>query len=498
MARGATIETVAIPWLHVIREHPALLEKYTYIFKSLKRTQSISRNLLSRGRAFAVHARNLIRLIENSGHLWFSRKKIPSSLDFLFISHLLSPSQQTNSDDFYFGDIPEKLVARGFTVAIALINHTDQKGSLFINQWDKSGVERIILSHSLALGDELKLHQRLRRESNRLRREANRQTKNLSRMVYQKASEEAISGGALAALRVGYQIGRLVAQTRAKNIVLTHEGYSWERVCFSKARGVDPKIKCIGYQHSAIFKLQHALRRCLSFEYNPDQIVTAGLIGKRQLKKSPGLRKIPITILGSNRATPNKNQDPVPSKTKHNISNEYFVCLVLPEGISSECHLLFDFAVACAKAFTKAIFIWRLHPVVDFQSLCRKNMQLKKLPNNISISQTSLSSDFVRSNIVLYRGSTSAVQAVAAGLRPIYFQVGKEMSIDPIYEMQHCIPCVRDVFEFSNAIKTYSFSCSRKDSCSRLSVLKYSRRFFSQPNAATLARVGRRPFKRSD
>ena len=125
-------------------------------------------------------------------------------------------------------------------------------------------------------------------------------------------------------------------------------------------------------------------------------------------------------------------------------------------------------------------------------------MQLKKLPNNISISQTSLSSDFVRSNIVLYRGSTSAVQAVAAGLRPIYFQVGKEMSIDPIYEMQHCIPCVRDVFEFSNAIKTYSFSCSRKDSCSRLSVLKYSRRFFSQPNAAILARVGRRPFKRSD
>lgn len=494
----ATIETVAIPWLHVIREHPTFLEKYTNLFECSRRRPSIRRCLLGSVRAFAIHARQVARCIQSSGQAFFVTKKVPKSVDYLFVSHLLSSSQISRPYDFYFGDVPEKLAARGFSVGIALINHTGQSGLFLVNQLKQSSISRIILSHSLSFCDEVELYQRLRKESIRLRAEASCKTDALARRVYFRGADEALSNGALGALRVGRQIGRLVAQTRAKTLVLTHEGYAWERVCFSTARCVNPKIQCIGYQHAAVFKLQHALRRNLSSEYNPDQIVAAGRVGKKQLEASPKLQKIPISVLGSNRSISSRKRTQSIKKSIRKQIRKDIVCLVLPEGIPSECQYLFNFSIACSKAFPDIKFIWRLHPIVDFQKLLRENHQLKQLPAGISISGESLENDFVQCNTVLYRGSTAAVQAAAAGLRPIYLQVKNEMSIDPMYEIQDCIPQVKDVSEFGKAINSAVFLGSPEEKLSQLRVLKYSRTFFAQLQVATLARIGGRASRRGN
>jgi len=494
----ARIETVAIPWLHVIREHPTFLENYTNLFECSRRRSSIRRCLLGGVRAFAIHARQVARCIQSNGESFFVTKKVPKAVDYLFVSHLLSAAQISQPYDFYFGDVPEKLAARGFSVAIALINHTSQSGSFLVNRLKKSGISRIILSHSLSFCDEGDLYLRLRKEANRLRAVASCKADALARRVYFRGAEEALSNGALGALRVGQQIGRLVAQTRAKTLVLTHEGYSWERVCFSAARSVEPKIQCIGYQHAAVFRLQHALRRNLSSEYNPDQIVTAGLVGKKQLEASPKLQKIPISVLGSNRSISLRKRTQLMKKSIRKQIGKDSVCLVLPEGIPSECQHLFIFSIACSKAFPDIKFIWRLHPIVAFQKLCRENPQYKNLPNNVSISSAPLRRDFARSNIVLYRGSTAAVQAVAAGLRPIYLQVKNEMRIDPMHEVQECIPHVKDVSEFGKAINSATFLGSPEERLSQLRVLKYSRTFFAQLQVATLARIGERASRRGN
>ena len=167
-------------------------------------------------------------------------------------------------------------------------------------------------------------------------------------------------------------------------------------------------------------------------------------------------------------------------------------CLVLPEGILSECCCLFNFSIACSKAFPEIKFIWRLHPVVDFQKLCSQNRTFKKLPNNVSISRVSLMSDFARSNNVLYRGSTAAVQAVAAGLRPIYLQLENEMSINPMYEMEQWIPHVKDISEFGTAINSGIASSTPVKRLSKMRILKYSQTFFARLQVSTLARMGER------
>lgn len=167
-------------------------------------------------------------------------------------------------------------------------------------------------------------------------------------------------------------------------------------------------------------------------------------------------------------------------------------CLVRPEGILSECCCLFNFSIACSKAFPEIKFIWRLHPVVDFQKLCSQNRTFKKLPNNVSISRVSLMSDFARSNNVLYRGSTAAVQAVAAGLRPIYLQLENEMSINPMYEMEQWIPHVKDISEFGTAINSGIASGTPVKRLSKMRILKYSQTFFARLQVSTLARMGER------
>ena len=297
-------------------------------------------------RGLVKHARQVIRCVQSNGRALFYSNRITKKVDYLFVSHVLSLSQSAQPCDFYFGDVPDKLAAQGFSVAIALINHTGHRGSLFVNQWKESDVPRVILSHSLPLCDEVRLYQRLRKESNRLRAEAMRQSGSLERMVYLRSAEEALSSGTLGAMRVAFQIGQLVAHTNAKTVVLTHEGHAWERTVIANARRVNPSVRCIGYQHAAVFRLQHALRRNLSSEYNPDQIVTAGLAGKKQLEASPRLGKIPIRILGSNRAICPKTGKPSLKKPIPKKRRKEYVCLVLPEGIPSECNSLFNFSIA--------------------------------------------------------------------------------------------------------------------------------------------------------
>jgi len=48
-----------------------------------------------------------------------------------------------------------------------------------------------------------------------------------------------------------------------------------------------------------------------------------------------------------------------------------------------------------------------------------------------------LDEDIKKSDSVLYRGSTAVVNAINAGLKPIYYQQSiDELSIDPIYQQQ--------------------------------------------------------------
>jgi hypothetical protein len=479
LATDSTIERIAIPWLHVIREHPVFLTNYVDLFEPSKGGTALVREWWRVFRSRAVWFRQILRSLRGDGKPWFGPEELPSGIDVLFVSHLLNPSHAGQEDDFYFGGLPNEMVVRGHSAVIALINHSGQPAAYLADKWTGSSAPRVILSGSLRFFEEITLRRRIKMESLRLRKLAKKEDPGLARRLLARASEEALSGGSLTNLRMASQIGALVARLQPKAIVVTHEGHAWERVAFAAARSVRPNVRCIGYQHAALFRLQHAIRRNLAPEYNPDQILTAGSVGKAQLERAPSLQGIPISVLGSNRtfkwATINGERPMHPGQAAHSDNS---ACLVIPEGIPSECHIMFEFSLACAQAYPEIQFIWRLHPIVTYESLAVQNQKLRNLPRNIVLSQATLEEDIARCRWALYRGTTAIVQAVVAGLRPIYLQLPGEMTIDPLYDVEDWRVKVTTISDFQRVIDNDIGSNMKQVGSVMQPVKKYCENFF--------------------
>jgi len=424
-ATDSTVERVATPWLHVIRPHPIYLEKYKEIF-ALKTAAWVNRW----ARNLASALRHLGKAFTSGGQLWFSVGELPQRSDVLLVSHLVNDSFTRQEGDFYYGRAASELAKEGLSTTIALINHTEKAAANLARSWCQAKVPRVIFAPVLNLTSEWSLYRRARTEARRLRSVAAKQASKLDRRVAERASLEAASSGAVSAMRLGEQIKALVARLQPRVIVITYEGHSWERIVFAAARAVSPGIRCIGYLHASLFNLQHAVQRKLAGEYNPEIILTSGRVSQTRLQKNPDLNGVRIETLGSNRSFARKAAHAGRTDMKKKSA-----CLVLPEGIVSECNLLFGFSLECARAMPSMEFIWRLHPYMNHAVLTRENPLFIDLPSNITLSTDTLAEDIASSHWVLYRGSTAIVQTAVSGVRPVYLHRAGEIPIDVLYEI---------------------------------------------------------------
>ena len=233
------------------------------------------------------------------------------------------------------------------------------------------------------------------------------------------------SSSTFTSLRLAKQVAEIARKTGAKFVVTTYEGHAWERLVYYYVRKVNPHVKCFGYQHAAVFESQHAIKRSLGEMYDPDVVFSSGLISKDILNKN-GFKGSKLVCLGSPKYS-EVNMKKINSQS----------CLVVPEGFISECLILFKLSLDYAKQYTEQFFVWRLHPSISFKELQKHSTIFKDIPNNITLSKDGLDDDIQKCDSVLYRGSTAVVNAVSAGLKPIYYQRSTEtINIDPIYTCQ--------------------------------------------------------------
>jgi hypothetical protein len=442
-SESASPARVAIPWLHVIRSHHIFLQRYESIYDGTiiayyKNTKRKARNVIL---LFAVLTQSLFY---SRYSLWLQSFNRHSKKDILFVSHLLNKSQYSQADDFYFSDLPQKVSNAGFKSLVVMINHSDSE---VIGNNNEKNLKKIVLPHKLGLYDEIKNLGLLWAEYKTLTKEIRLEKNKIKKKFLYFARIESLSPSSLTSLRLAMQIGGLVKTLEPKALITTHEGYAWERKVYDAARQVDQNIKCIGYTHAPIFENQHSIRRSLAKQFNPDVILVSGHTQKKQLEKYGLLKNIQIDVLGSVRFDYGRLDDDLQIKKKITSKTQQF-CLVVPEGIKKEIDLLFDFSLKCAKAIPECQFIWRLHPIFTFNKLKYRN-----LPANITLSDQKLNYDLLKSQWVLYRASSVVIQAVAAGLKPIYLHRADEIKIDPIYEINNWKSEVKSVQEFKSTLK---------------------------------------------
>jgi hypothetical protein len=473
LSSGTTLERIAVPWLHVLREHPFFLKDYQSLFVVSSVLSAAVQLFVRKGRNYASWLRQMWRALRSDGAPWRSSQVLSGPVDVLFISHLLNDADAGNPADFYFGNLPEALKEEGRRVVVALIDHSANLDSSRALRWHGGGVARVVFSETLDLQSELSLYRRLNRESFQLKNSAKRESVALLKKVFSRASLEALSGGARTALRLSEQVDRLVTAINPKMIVVTYEGHAWERAIFSAARRASSGLRCFGYQHAAIFRLQHGALRKLGHPWDPDLILTAGSVSKGQIENSMKAQGIPVRILGSSRARPNLRESEITDPD----AGACDACLVLPEGIISECLLLFEFSLKCAGLMPAMRFIWRLHPLVSRESLIEANPRLCVLPANVEFSQLPLEDDLKRTRHALYRGSTAIVRAACAGLQPVYLMQAGEMTIDPLYELDAVRAKVAEPIEFQATIgKKIATEAGLRD---QQAIIRYCQSFYA-------------------
>lgn len=97
---------------------------------------------------------------------------------------------------------------------------------------------------------------------------------------------------------------------------------------------------------------------------------------------------------------------------------------------------------------------------------------------NIVLSQATLEEDIACCRWALYRGTTAVIQAVVAGLRPIFLQLPGEMMIDSLYELKEWRVKVATVSEFQSITNDDSITTANCSESVNQDAIRYCKDFF--------------------
>ncbi len=439
----------SISCLHFLKFHPEYLNFHKkinffnviYIIKlSLRIYNFISYNLLK----FFFHKNTLI----------------PKS-SVLIISHCINKSDLLNKNhqDRYLGKLREILDKKNYSYFFILLNHTIHR-SFYLNNINRNS-NTVVIDDYLPIRLEikvffLKLYYFLYIIFD------NKNFRDIKKKILLSLfdSQTAVS------LKMFYAIKYFLLKTNSKFLILTYEGYSWERLSIFSAKSIDKNIKCIGYQHSLITKNNYSIFRSIPGGFNPDCVWTSTKWAFNNFRDYKN-KNINVVNTGSLRAL---------KKLKNNKNNKYNKnnILVIPEGIYSECYKLFDFTIKCALENKKLNFFWKLHPVISANKILdHYKSSLISLPKNIKILNNKNKIKIKSCYFALYRGSSAILEAVRFGFRPIYFNNNEHLNIDPIGLSRKNF--VNTVEDFAYIIKTsYKLESNSANNYSKLKNKIYS------------------------
>ena len=440
-----------LPWLHVINEVPFILQAYsdvlgeadTYDRKIPQPNPFVSVRDLKRHSVFhfAQFIKGFLRsfyftdsrMIANTGvRNRFMEELGLTDVDVLIITWLVNREHLSGTSDFYFGELQELLFKRGLSSLLVMRNqsgcHSPELRQIALR---KGPCARVLLPDTQSPEAEMcymKQGLALRRF---LRHTARSKRWGLEKRLLRKASEFSVITPGLQNLRLHQQIELICRKLAPSMVVTLYEGHAWERCVWHAARMANQRTLCIGYQHTILRKHSHSMKRSLDPHrtgFDPDLILTLGQITQRMLDMCDGLKNIEKKIYGTYRRIGTGAEVQEPKRIP--------AFLVLPEGVESESIYLFDLALACAISLPDVQFVFRMHPVLAFENVRPMLNGYPSKNGNVELSDCqNIEDDFARTGYVLYRGSSTVMYAILAGLKPYYFERPDEMNFDPIFEL---------------------------------------------------------------
>ena len=425
--KSFSLERNANSYLHVIREHPIFLKSYSALF-----FKGFFSFFIYSGKKLLWY---LILGIFKFFHailryyiLGDRIKKDSRTFNDVFISHFLNDSFVNHKSDFYFFDLPSK-ISKSKKSSLQLYINFSNKYSNYLDDYDidKPFASKLLPKY-LPLFQELKIRVLLFREAISILKV--KTSSNFEKRVKYQAAIDSISSTTHSNYRLAISIQQFIKKNNIKRVFTTYEGHPWERLIFAMARKINPSVVCIGYQHAILFKKQHAIKRKLEKNFEPDYILFSGKKGLNSFKAIDYLPSNRLILFGTNRLETKRK------KVLNLSSDKKKAFLILPEGDLIESVPLTKFVLQLALKYPQFQFIFRYHPITNVNQVIRQCPLLKQNLPNVKLSNESFTNDLARAQFVIYRGSTTIIKAVQNGLIPLYYQKKNEITIDPLFDIQ--------------------------------------------------------------
>jgi hypothetical protein len=419
-APNTGVARLAIPVLHFLNEHPSSLAQYASL---LTEPSDVRFSYLPKAVIRAV--RGVTRSLATPR----AAAAYGGSIDVVIISHLLKREQLHQGNDFYFGALQSHLRDQGLTSLLVLISHF--AGARSDPDTQSFPFPRTILPATVSPATEVNIWRQCTSAWRALRQEAARARNSVDNRLAMLASRQALSASTVINLRMHAAVATICQAVNPKLVITTYEGTVAERLIWHAARTARRRPLCVGYQHAMVLERAHAIRRPVAapgIDCDPDVILTLGEIPHAALAASAGLQSVRFIEYGSHRRVTLPELPQQQHRPRH--------CLVLPDASYDECATLFGFALDCARRSPNISFALRPHPMVDIRSLLRRLPFLQELPQNVSLSvDKPLEQEFAQSRYCLYRGSSAAMQAVRAAIKPYYLARAGEVPFDCLFEI---------------------------------------------------------------
>lgn len=466
---GIDLDRIALPSLHVVNAHPS-----SELIKLLLPC-SLFDSLLKKFKFFVKNIRDYaLSLISLKS--FYANKEVLGKVDVVFISHLIQSDLSLSKKDFYYDQLPELLNQVELKSAIVYRNIVRANPNLLKYKWGDRDCIRIIPNKTLGIYKEFSLRLRLRDLLKALQKYISNQHQ--GNTLAKKVVQLTDSYASIESLRFCDQMKEIFSVLRPKIVFVTFEGHAWERAVFGVARVINPKTICIGYQHTVLNGTEHGISRGLGLMFDP-QIIWATGLGPAQTmtKKINPLPSGGITVYGTYRSL--SSLILCQKQNNHSVPQ----CLITPDGTMEESEYMFSFAIRIAELNPKVKFVIRFHPLLPYSQLAKQHVRFRGAHKNLFISSDNVEDDIVKSEYIIYRGSSVVIPAVIHGLRPLYLKKENSVDIDPLHmmigEWRKIIIKDEDVLhimsENSDREKVRLMLC-------REAAQEYCRKYFQPPN----------------
>src|SRR3990172_10078264 len=294
----STVEWIAIPWLHMLNEHPVHLARYGDLAANLDSTRERGTplrpglRLLKRGGTSAYTYASLTKnLIQAAVHLGRRNAVLDArdgqkgtvcaskTVDAVIVSHLVNVDHLLLGDDFYFGRMQAVLADAGLSSLLLLRNQTDHPTTDLLERSRRDGpIGRLLLPDVTSLSEEADFIRRCLKAREQLRRVELIAPSLFDRQVARIAGDRVVSGDVVANLRLYSQIVSVCRQFRPTAVIALYEGHAWERCVWHAARASRDVVLCVGYQHTIFRRHSYAVKRSLGGggRCDPDLLLTVG------------------------------------------------------------------------------------------------------------------------------------------------------------------------------------------------------------------------------